>query len=53
MIKKDNFIKYFIILQKKKDRERLDTLFSGTYIVNMTYYYVFEENVIPWEFKIK
>jgi len=35
-----------------KDREILEYLFSGTYIPNIKYYYVFEENIIPWESKI-
>ena len=47
------FHKIFHHTQKnKKDRGILEFLFSGTYIPNIQYYYVFEENIISWESKV-
>ncbi len=45
-------IKYLIILKTIKGQNILEDLLSGTYILNIKCYYLFEENVIPWESEI-
>ncbi len=44
--------KIFHHTHKKKDRKNLEFLFSGRYIPNIQYYYVFEEKMISWESKV-